>query len=473
MAITSHNAPVSLSRRLTVSLSMLAVGLFIIMFGVTWTIVDRYAAKNLREDLLARATSIIALSEQERGDIEIDFNEKFMPDYAKATEPHYLQIWSWNGRADATLAHSRSLKENNLPLPKALTTVPSFYAATIDGRHVTVMAMRFTPVPEQHGSADTVEAVIAVASGMEATARFKQTFLLLSLIPLLVFFAAMLVGIHGFIRKGLQPLHRLVEAVTKIDINNLHASIDVDNPPLEVRPLVEQLNTLFMRLQKAMENERRFSSDVAHELRTPIAEIKLICEVEVRRGEKSSAYSEILAAAADMEATVETLLTIARIEGNKEAVVHEVCDVNAIIHALQRRYESQQKKRNIIFEYVDVEPLLVRSDCRKLELVLGNLMSNTITHALEGSTCTMRVAQDRDDTMSFHISNPAPQLGEGDQEKLFERFWQKEASRTKRGHSGLGLSLVKSLCGYLGLAIAAELSKDRLLTLTVSGLKKV
>lgn len=475
VTISPEEKHISIARRLIISLSLMAVVLFLVGLAVTWKVVNAHVLAALQKDLKTRAEGIISQSEQGREGIQVDFFEELMPEYGRPVEPYYLQVWAWvDGAAKAVALRSPSLQTKNLPLPEQLSAEPVFFWDVLpDGRRGYLLARLFTPEVEESEMDFATDAVIVVASGLEETERARRTLLLTNITPLVVFFAALLWGIVFFVRRGLRPLNQLAEEVTHIDVYKLDKLIDTRNRPQEVFPLIKQLNTLLEHLRRAMEKERRFSSNVAHELRTPIAEIRLMSEITMRGAKEgeAEAYAEILDAAEEMETIVETLLTIARIEADPENIVKEPCSLQVLATALLKRYQPNIEKRRLTFK-TNLPRMLVVTDRSKLELVLGNLISNIVKYAPEGSECAINAYQAKDGTITVDMSNPAPELERNDVNKLFERFWQKDSSRSRKDSTGLGLSLVQSLCSHLGLSISADLDeKAHILTMTVCGLK--
>lgn len=477
MGITlPERTPPSLTRRLTIHLIAGASLLFALMTLVAWAVVEEYAQRRLHQDLLMRTEAIIALTEQEEGEIEIDFPESLLSEYARQDEPYYVQIRIWDGQAPGKeLLRSPSLKKETIPPGSApVNTQPVFYDAVIAGRPVRVLVQRFTPPPEKD-EAQYAEAVIAVAAGKEETERFVTTSLVLTTLPMLAFFAAMLLGVTFLIQRGLKPLHTLAQRISRIDSRNLAEPIDLATIPLEIKPLVVQLNTLLARLDEAIEHERRFSGNVAHELRTPLAEIKLMCEVHARNLAREDRHhdEEILAVVSDMEKMVAALLSTARLQEDMSEPAHEeICSLAALVERAARRHETEQRKRRITLDDQLPEEWLIITDPESFEIILSNLLGNAIMHAPEGSVCTVFAEQADPAHMTLAITNPAPMLEPGDTKRMFERFWQKDSARTRGQGVGLGLSLAVTLCRRLHLSIGTTLSEGQELTITLGGIKK-
>jgi two-component system sensor histidine kinase QseC len=132
--------------------------------------------------------------------------------------------------------------------------------------------------------------------------------------------------------RGLAPLEAVAQRASHIDEHTLDQRFPNDIP-IELRSICERLNDLLSRLQSAFARERRFSADVAHELRTPIAELRAIAEVALKwptpDPEVVGAFQDVVAAAGQMQGIVDGLLAIARCEGGREPVAVESMRVSS------------------------------------------------------------------------------------------------------------------------------------------------
>ena len=486
LAISSRNMhSQSISRRMIISISLLAMILFSFVLAISWNLSKTREFGKMEEALLTRAKAIVSLTEIEAGEIEIEFSDELMPEYDRSFEPYYFQIWERNGKSVKVFKRSLSLKNSDLPLPKTITAKPTYLSDTLEnGRKVLVLTMAFTPLIdyEELIPGETIQViensfVISLASGIEEFERFKQMFFLLDATPMVLYVFGLMAGIYIFVHRGLKPLTDLADKVATIDVHQLDQSIDLSNLPQEVLPLVERLNMMLVRVKSAIEHEQRFSSDVAHELRTPIAELRLMCEVNSRDKTQEatalSIYNEMLIVLSEMEAVVEILLSMARMDAHTEPMHESQCDLNSIFSQFRRRFDARLKERNLDLTIdIPTDSNYIVTDYQKFELIPGNLIGNMVAYAPEGSQCYVRTSVTDDNTVNIHLSNPALDLQTEDIENMFERFWQKDCSRTVSSRSGLGLPLVKALCQFLGVTATAEIYIDNTLTITIGGFKK-
>jgi len=457
--------------------------LFFTTLHITWTVNKAEELEEFKGDISTRAEAIMSLTKQDNGKIEVDFSDKLMPEYSKSAKPYYFQVWEWKNTTKKVIERSKSLKGNNLPLPENVTDKYTYIYTTLsNGRVVYILTAIFVPRHENEDLLDKdgvvlseKKAVIAIAVGMEEYKKFKKMFLLLNATPLIVFFIALLAGIDFLVQKEMKPLSKLADKIHLLDMNKLDSNIDMDNPPLELKPLVDGLNNMLLRLKRTIKQEQQFSSDVSHELRTPITELRLMCEINLRDTTQKAnhhIYREMLNIAEEMENIVEILLNISRMEANIDILQKDKCDLSNMFPKLIRQYQHKIEKHKLDIELIIPSNIFIVADYKKLELVLGNLINNSVTYALENSQCTITVYENKQ-AVDISISNLAPELKQEDINNLFKRFWQKDNARTNRGNSGLGLALVKSLCNHLDVSVFATLNEKKLLTITVSGFKAV
>ena len=244
----------------------------------------------------------------------------------------------------------------------------------------------------------------------------------------------------------------------------------VEELPSELKPIAGRLNDLLARLEGSFERERRFSANLAHELRTPIAELRSQAELALKWPEERNAESDrqVLEIALQMESLVTRMLELARAEQTamiekKRVELAEVVDGILVPLAVTIETRRLKVRREIAEEAVLAsDPVLVRS-------IVSNLLENAVHYSREGGEIRV-VAAIEVKSFELRVSNPADNLQTGDLPRLFERLWRKDSARTGDGaHAGLGLALAKSLAEQLGFELTASLNDARVLTMTLRG----
>ncbi|HSV13949.1 MAG TPA: sensor histidine kinase N-terminal domain-containing protein, partial [Tepidisphaeraceae bacterium] len=229
-----------------------------------------------------------------------------------------FQIWRQDG---STLARSTSLQNANVPQAKSFARGHRFGDVTMpDGSLGRATRMMFTPAPDEDvdengksvANRSNEQMRLVVAQGQRTTNQTLGVLLSGLLITAVLMTGGMLALVRWTVRRGLRPLDQIAADADRVGPEALDIRFPLESIPEELAPISRKLNELLDRLRAAFHRERRFSADVAHELRTPIAELRSLCEVSLRwPGDAQAAtesFNEALSIARQMEATVATLL---------------------------------------------------------------------------------------------------------------------------------------------------------------------
>ncbi|MCX7016589.1 MAG: ATP-binding protein [Candidatus Sumerlaeota bacterium] len=274
----------------------------------------------------------------------------------------------------------------------------------------------------------------------------------------LPFAVALLIWV--LVKRGLRPLNRLAAESKQIDSSNLQRRFDESRTPREIRPIVRRLNDLLKRLEAAFQRERRFTADAAHELRTPIAELRSLAEVALMCPDDAAlsvhALQEALAIAEQMDRLVSALLALARSEGGALAPAFEPVSLAEAARQAWQPIEARAAQRRLAVEWRTENAGQATTDRAMLGAVLKNLLLNAVEHSPEGGRIAVS-ALSRDGAAGLSIANTNSSLTEDDLPHLFEPFWRKEASRTDPTHSGLGLTVAAAFCRLMQADLSARL----------------
>lgn len=457
----------SIRRRL---LFVLAIGFAVLIAG-TGFYLDRLLAKRVTEEfdaaLQSKADALVALTEQEAGKIEFDYDG--WPEFTRAECPDYFEIWLDDGTAlfrserlsgdlQGDPAHEPAIRDVTLP----------------DGRPGRAVQRAFVPRgPADKGdeAEDSAAAavppashavVLVVARGRERLdlllARMRWTLLgfggALTLLAVLLVWRALV--------TGLRPIDVIASQVRGLDARNLGTRI----PPRtarELKPVVDQLNALLARLEESFERERRFAANVAHELKTPIAELRSLAEVASAWPDDTESvarfFGDVRDIATNMERLVADLLLLARCQAGVEAAEHRPLGLKELVETAWSRLAAAASRKGLLFRLEMPEEIVLRSEPEKLRIILGNLLDNAVSYALPGGEIRCSGTLSRS-AFRLEISNPALPLSREDLARLTEPFWRKDEARSPDGHAGLGLSLVSALAKRLDLDASFDQDPD-------------
>ena len=257
------------------------------------------------------------------------------------------------------------------------------------------------------------------------------------------------------VSRGLRPVNRIADAIARRDSRYLE-DIAITDVPREIKPIVDQLNGLLARVRKGIHNEQRFTADAAHELRTPLAGIRM--QAEVARGAGSDAIREmalekILLGCDRSARLIDQLLTLARLDATERQLPLERLVLRPLVREVLADLEPDARRRDIQLEFARSDESTILGNEIWLRILLRNLIDNAIRYSPAGSTVTSRCRQNENGQTILEVEDEGPGLGDEEWQRLTERFYRGEAAAMSSG-SGLGLSIVKKIMELL----SAELS---------------
>jgi len=251
------------------------------------------------------------------------------------------------------------------------------------------------------------------------------------------------------VSKGLAPLGRIARDVASRAPQHL-APLDIQQSPREILPLVEALNGLFGRLNQALENERRFTADAAHELRTPLAALRVQAQVALRAQEDSErrhAIEQVLEGTDRATHLVEQLLTLARLDPDTARATHQPLDLRVVATEILSALAPAAVAKRIELSLTEGSPVMVQGDAAILGVLLRNLVDNAVRYTPEGGTVTVAVNSDHGSAV-LEICDTGPGILPEERGRVLERFYR--GLGTGQSGSGLGLSIVKRIAQLHG-----------------------
>jgi signal transduction histidine kinase len=460
---------------------VLAAGFTVLIIG-TGLYVASVASERVTGEfdaaLLAKARALVALTEDEGGDVELDYTPKHMPEYERSERPEYFQFWLADG---TMLLRSRRLTED-LPRadPEALLEEPPIRDVQLpDGRAGRLVELTFVPggsedigdEPDEDEAAaatsqpsfEPVTLVLVVARGRE---HLDQTLANMQLAIFGVGGIAILIAVLLVWRAlalGFRPIESIASQVEQLDADSLSSRVKLPQTPREVAPVVEQLNALLERLDTSFERERRFADNVAHELRTPIAELRSLAAVGAKWPEDKASvaafFEDVNDIAGRMEGVIADLLLLARCQAGVEQVVSSPTSLKKVITSTWSKLAPSASGTGLRFRMELPEDVVVASDPGKLGIVFANVLGNAVSYALPNSEIRC-VGTRAGSKFQVDITNIADPLSSADLENLTEPFWRKDEARSSAEHAGLGLSLVSALARLLCLDVRFDQDRD-------------
>ena len=298
----------------------------------------------------------------------------------------------------------------------------------------------------------TRERVIQVAQPVEIRQRLAARAAWRSVLPLLVIAPFAALAIWWLAAQNLAPLDRLARELRARDARSL-APLPTTGLPDEVAPLATALNALLERLRSALDAQRAFVADAAHELRSPLTALNLQLELLRREGDaegREAARAALSQGIARASRLVEQLLALARAEPDAAAPAERV-DLVAITRQAVAETLPFAHSRSVEFELIAAEPAFVSGDALALGLLVRNLADNAARYSPPGSRVEVSVSHNADEVL-LQVDDSGPGIAEEERERVFDRFYRR-ADGGESG-SGLGLAIVRSVVQAHGASIA-------------------
>ena len=265
------------------------------------------------------------------------------------------------------------------------------------------------------------------------------------LAPLLVALPVLGVFVWLSIGRGLKPLKKLGQEVEARAPDSLGV-LAAHDAPQEVVPLVRSLNALFERVARLVENERRFTADAAHELRTPLAALKTQAQVARAAAEnavRDHALDNVLAGCERAARLVDQLLTLARLEPDQARQPPHAFDLVSVARQVAAELAPAALAKRVEIELAAAQSVPIDGYPELIGVLLRNLVDNAVRYSPPGTTVRVEVSPGR-----VAVTDQGPGISAAERSKVGERFYRIVGSGEEG--SGLGLSIARRIAEIHG-----------------------
>lgn len=407
-----------------------------------------------------QARTLATLLRWTDGALELEFSDELMPDFLPGLDPAFFEIWDHDG---AVLERSRSLDRADLSVDLAgFGDEPrAFHLQLPNGSPGRAVGLRLQvheglPLDPTFGGPapgfDSAEAVVVVAHGVDSLATALDGLFLRAVVvgACLVLAAAAIVFV--VLSRALRPLDRLSAEISAIHPAKPPTALAGGDLPLELEPIRARLDELLVRIRGALERERRVAADIAHELRTPVSELRSMTEVALRWPDDEEFRSRALevahTVAMRMTSSVDAVLRLARSRTSRSELDLQPIDLGDCVRAVWEGLPGSGAP-GVQLEFLGSAE--VRTDRASLEVVLSNLLGNALHHGGRGTVRCELVTGPV--LLRLLISNELRSSSEtGDSQA---------EDGVASARTGLGLSIVSSFCELLGLGFSQHREAGR------------
>jgi two-component system OmpR family sensor kinase len=297
------------------------------------------------------------------------------------------------------------------------------------------------------------EGVVQVGQAEAVRDALARELSLQMVLPLLLLIPVLALVLAWALKRGLAPLEQTSRSVSDRDAARLDP-LPTGSVPRELLPLVEQINALLARLAGALEAQRRFIADAAHELRSPVAALALQAQLAERTQNpeaRRSAFEELERGIERTERLVEQLLDLARLEPRGPAASRETVDVARLAREVVGSFAARADAREVDLGAEAAGQALLGGVETELRSLLANLVDNALRYAPRESQVTVAVRR-LDGAVQVEVLDAGPGIPDSQRERVLQRFQRLEGDTTTG--SGLGLAIARAIAERHGGAIS-------------------
>lgn len=446
-------ARVSMTARLTVLFVLVSTSVLLVLGFVVAAAVEKHFEEQDKEVLIGKMGLVQHTLEKLRSMGDLDGVMQSLDD--ALVGHHGLDVMVVG--ADQQLLFSSTQHPFALDLVRG-TASRSPMQPTLwlrDGQHYRGIA-----APVATGLADGLPVTVAVAIDIVHHQEFMQSFQ--RTLWAFIAAAAALAGVLGWAaaRHGLAPLRNMREQTNAVTAQHLSYRLPVQAMPVELSQLAQSLNDMLSRLEAAFGRLTAFSSDIAHELRTPVSNLMTETQVALSRERSTAEYQRILESNAEefdhLGRMIADMLLLAKADNGLFIPNLQTLQLASEVRALFDYYDAVADEKGVKFTLEGDGTL--GADRLMLRRALGNLLSNAIRHATPHTAVEVSI-QAGVKSIEICVLNTGDAIAPEHLERVFERFFRVDPSRQISSEgTGLGLAITKSIVAAHGGTITVTSS---------------
>ena len=266
-------------------------------------------------------------------------------------------------------------------------------------------------------------------------------------------------------QRLLQPIRSMTDTVKSIEVSDLGTRLEVSDTKDELSDLAVTFNRMLERIQQGFDQQQRFVSDASHELRTPVTVIRGYADMLSRWGRHDEetlqeGLEAIGSEGETMEELIEKLLFLARADQKRQILHKELLDMQALVGDVFRKMQMAVDSHHL--QLLANEPAMVLADKVTMRQMLRIFLENAVKYTPAGGVIRLSSSRCPENAgcLELMIEDTGIGIAEEEQEKIFQRFYRVDSSRTKEagqpGGTGLGLSIAKWIADRHGIKIRVE-----------------
>jgi two-component system heavy metal sensor histidine kinase CusS len=278
-------------------------------------------------------------------------------------------------------------------------------------------------------------------------------------------------GGYWLARRGVRPIADVTATARRIGPAHLGERIETVGLPAEVRDLADTFNHMLDRLGDAFARLGQFSADIAHELRTPVNNLRAETEIALGRPRSPDEYREALGSCLEecgrLTRLIDSLLFLARAEDPRTELLTEPVDAATELQAVREFFDPAAAEAGVQLTVEASPGQVVRADRDLLQRAVGNLLANALAHTPAGGTVTLFAARDTTG-VRIGVRDTGPGIAAEHLPYVFDRFYRADEARAGQGRVGLGLAIVRGIAELHGGTATAASAPGKGTTMTLS-----
>jgi two-component system heavy metal sensor histidine kinase CusS len=437
--VTIAGKPYSLLKRLTGAFAIVALLAFALVGGFLY---NSLALELQRRDDVEIAEKLDQFLQQAR---DFGSTQSLMRNNAvfhEVLQSHpavYLAIL--NGRGDVLVEHSNTPSREL----KSIGSGHPYQHTAYSCAPPTIGSSRCIFADETLPSGEPIRIVLAhVAAERKSLLRKYQEDVWLAIAG-----GVLLMGTLGYAiaRRGLSPVKMIGRQTSSIEAHSLSERLDISTGPIELQEIALSVNRMLDRLERAFIRLSQFSSDLAHDMRTPLANVISSSQVMLSRARTTEEYETLIDSNIEecerLQRMIENMLFLARTDNSKQHFKVGEIDCRSELTRLTSYFQGIAEGVGVHFVIdgnarIAADPMMFRR-------AVSNLMSNALDHATTGTDIRLRTYRSVD-SVTVEITNRGQPIAREHIEKIFDRFYRVNAARQGSAkNTGLGLAIVKSI----------------------------
>lgn len=292
---------------------------------------------------------------------------------------------------------------------------------------------------------DESDITIEVLENSDIRGEMVVTILKTIILPISMSFLPILLIIWLVVNKGLMSLTSLSNEIKNISPLFLSPFKKDKELPYEIKPIVDSLNFLLVKLDESMNRERKFINYASHELRTPLAVIKTKTQFLIKKYSSNSDLSrdldDVLIAVDRIIDLSNQLLILSRVDAENKILINKKINLGEILAEVTSSFYQEAKNKNINFISNINDSCYINANKFYIEIMFNNLLINAIKYSYEKEDILIKLSKTKN-IIHFKITNRGRTIPKENIKKVFDRFYRIDTSKTG---SGLGLSIVKKI----------------------------